>query len=37
MIQIFGSDGNDESGPYSPTSTIIKKIRVVSTFEFDLN
>jgi uncharacterized protein len=36
MIQIFGSDGNDESGPYSPTSTIIKKIRVVSTFEFDL-
>jgi len=37
MIQIFGSDGNDESGPYSPTSTIVKKIRVVSTFEFDLN
>lgn len=36
MIQIFGSDGNDESGPYSPTSTITKKIRVVSTFEFDL-
>ena len=36
MIQIFGSDGNDESGPYSPTSTVIKKIRVVSTFEFDL-
>lgn len=36
MIQIFGSDGNDESGPYSPTSTIMKKIRVVSTFEFDL-
>jgi hypothetical protein len=35
-IQIFGSDGNDESGPYSPTSTPVKKIRVVSTFEFDL-
>ena len=37
MIQIFGSDGNDESGPYSPTSTPVKKIRVVSTFEFELN
>ena len=36
MIQIFGSDGNDESGPYSPTSTPVKKIRVVSTFEFEL-
>lgn len=36
MIQIFGSDGNDESGPYSATSTLFKKIRVVSTFEFDL-
>jgi hypothetical protein len=36
MIQIFGSDGNDESGPYSPTSTPLKKIRVVSTFEFEL-
>lgn len=35
-IQIFGSDGNDESGPYSPTSTPAKKIRVVSTFEFEL-
>jgi hypothetical protein len=35
-IQIFGSDGNDESAPYSPTSTPSKKIRVVSTFEFDL-
>jgi hypothetical protein len=35
-IQIFGSDGNDESGPYNPTSTLVKKIRVVSTFEFDL-
>lgn len=35
-IQIFGSDGNDESGPYSPTSTPMKKIRVVSTFEFEL-
>jgi hypothetical protein len=36
MIQVFGSDGNDESGPYSSTSSITKKIRVVSTFEFDL-
>ena len=35
-IQIFGSDGNDESSPYSPTSTPVKKIRVVSTFEFEL-
>jgi hypothetical protein len=36
MIQIFGSDGNNESGPYSPTSTPVKRIRVVSTFEFEL-
>jgi hypothetical protein len=36
MIQIFGSDGNDESGPYSPTSTAVKKIRAVSTFEFEI-
>jgi len=36
VIQIFGSDGNDESAPYSRTSTPIKKIRVVSTFEFEL-
>jgi hypothetical protein len=36
IIQIFGSDGNDESGFYSPTSTPSKKIRVVSTFEFEL-
>ena len=35
-IQIFGSDGNDESAPYSPTSMPLKKIRVVSTFEFEL-
>ncbi len=35
-IQIFGSDGNDESAYYSPTSTPVKKIRVVSTFEFEL-
>jgi hypothetical protein len=35
-IQIFGSDGNDESAPYSPTSMPSKKIRVVSTFEFEL-
>ena len=26
IIQIFGSDGNDESAPYSPTSTPSKKI-----------
>jgi hypothetical protein len=36
MIQIFGTDGNDESAPYSRTSTPSKKIRVVSTFEFEL-
>ena len=35
-IQIFGTDGNDESAPFSPTSTLVKKIRVVSTFEFEL-
>lgn len=35
-IQIFGSDGNDESGGYAPTSTPTKRIRVVSTFEFRL-
>jgi hypothetical protein len=35
-IQIFGSDGNDESAPFSATSTPLKKIRVVSTFEFEL-
>jgi hypothetical protein len=36
QIQIFGTDGNDESGPFSPTSTVQKRIRVVSTFEFAL-
>lgn len=36
MIQIFGTDGNDESAPFSPTSTVMKRIRVVSTFEFAL-
>jgi len=36
QIQIFGTDGNDESGAFSPTSTVQKKIRVVSTFEFAL-
>jgi hypothetical protein len=36
MIQIFGADGHDESGPFSPTSSLLKRIRVVSTFEFDL-
>ena len=36
IIQIFGTDGNDESAPYSGTSTPTKKIRVVSTFEFEL-
>jgi hypothetical protein len=35
-IQIFGTDGNDESAPFSATSTAAKKIRVVSTFEFEL-
>ena len=35
-MQIFGSDGNDESGAYSPISAPMKKIRVVSTFEFEL-
>jgi uncharacterized protein len=35
-IQIFGSDGNDESDFYSPTSTPSKKIQFVSTFEFEL-
>ncbi|MBM9536985.1 SIMPL domain-containing protein [Desulfobulbus alkaliphilus] len=35
-IQIFGSDGNNESSPYSATSTPVKIIRVVSTFEFEL-
>lgn len=35
-IQIFGTDGNDESAPFSATSTPAKKIRVVSTFEFEL-
>ena len=36
MIQIFGTDGQDESSPYGPTSTPVKRIRVVSTFEFEL-
>ena len=36
-IQIFGSEGDDESGGFSATSTPVKKIRVVSTFEFELN
>jgi len=35
-IQIFGQDGGDESAPFSPTSTPTKRIRVVSTFEFEL-
>jgi uncharacterized protein len=35
-IQIFGTDGGDESGGYGATSTIRKNIRVVSTFEFEL-
>ena len=33
-IQIFGLDGGDESAPFSATSTPVKRIRVVSTFEF---
>jgi hypothetical protein len=37
MIQIFGSDGNDESGGFAATSTPVKRIRVVSTFEFALD
>jgi len=36
VIQIFGADGQDESGGYSATSSIQKKVRVVSSFEFDL-
>jgi len=36
IIQIFGTDGMDESALYSQTSTPVKKIRVVSTFEFEL-
>ena len=36
VIQIFGSDGNDESGAYHPTSTVTKQLRVVSTVEFEL-
>jgi hypothetical protein len=36
-IQIFGIDGGDESAPFSPTSSPVKRIRVVSTFEFDLH
>jgi hypothetical protein len=36
-IQIFGVDGGDESAPFSPTSTPVKRIRVVSTFEFELH
>lgn len=35
-IQIFGTDGNDESAPYAATSTPVKKMRLVSTFEFEL-
>lgn len=35
-IQILGTDGNDESGAWAPTSTPTKVIRVVSTFEFEL-
>jgi hypothetical protein len=35
-IQILGTDGNDESGAWAPTSTPVKVIRVVSTFEFEL-
>ena len=35
-IQIFGEDGGDESAPFSATSSVVKRIRVVSTFEFEL-
>lgn len=37
VIQIFGPDGSDESSPYSPTSSPVKRVRVVSTLEFDLH
>jgi hypothetical protein len=36
-IQIFGSEGDDESSGFSPTSTPVKRIRVVSTFEFEID
>jgi hypothetical protein len=36
MIQIFGSDGNGESGPYSPTS-ISREDSGRQQFEFELN
>ena len=36
VIQIFGANGQDESGGYSASSSMEKKLRVVSTFEFDL-
>ncbi len=36
LMQIFGSDGHDESGPCSSTSTPVKKIRLVSSFEFEI-
>lgn len=35
VIQILGADGQDESG-YGSTSSVEKKLRVVSTFEFEL-
>jgi hypothetical protein len=35
VIQILGADGQDESG-YGSASSIQKKLRVVSTFEFEL-
>jgi hypothetical protein len=35
-MQIFGSNGDDESGPYIATGTPEKTIRVLTTFEFEL-
>lgn len=34
VIQIFGADG--DSGYSNPASTVVKKLRVVSTIEFEL-
>lgn len=36
VIQIFGVDGGDESGVSNASSAVKKKLRVVSTIEFEL-
>lgn len=36
LIQIFGADGGDESGAYNANIAVKKKLRVVSTIEFEL-